>query len=300
MATFPENAKVVIIGQGGIVGASVAHHLIERGWDNIVGIDASAIPTDVGSTAHASDFCYATVHDQMTAFTTLYSMDFYEKMGHYARVGGLEVARVGDDDRVEELKRRVTSGKAFGNRVQMISTAEAKEKFPLLEEDQIQAALWDPDAGLVIPRSQTVCAELVEAGVATGKLTPNEFVAVTSTNIAKILNCYPKKGAIMVGADADIVVLDPEKEKTITAGAQQSAIDYNVFEGFEVKAQSRYTLSRGDVIWAWGQNSQPQPGRGKFVPRPAFPSANLALSKWKELTKPKMIKRDPLNIPAGI
>ncbi len=54
------------------------------------------------------------------------------------------------------------------------------------------------------------------------------------------------------------------------------------------------------MIWAWGQNSQPQPGRGKFIPRPAFPSANVALSKWKALTSPKMIKRDPLNIPAGI
>ena len=48
---FPEHAKVVIIGLGGIVGASVAHHLIERGWDDIVGIDKSGIPTDIGSTA---------------------------------------------------------------------------------------------------------------------------------------------------------------------------------------------------------------------------------------------------------
>jgi glycine/D-amino acid oxidase-like deaminating enzyme len=60
MAEFPEKANVVIIGLGGIVGASVAHHLIERGWDDIVGIDTSAIPTDIGSTSHASDFCYAT------------------------------------------------------------------------------------------------------------------------------------------------------------------------------------------------------------------------------------------------
>jgi dihydropyrimidinase len=82
-------------------------------------------------------------------------------------------------------------------------------------------------------------------GVSTGRLTMNEFVAVTSTNIAKILNMYPKKGAILVGADADIVVWDPEKEKTISAKTQQSAIDYNVFEGKQVKGLPRYTLTRG-------------------------------------------------------
>ena len=90
----PTKAKVVIIGLGGIVGASIAHHLIERGWDDIVGIDKSGVPTDIGSTAHASDFCYTTSHDYLSVWTTQYSIDFYEKMGHYARVGGLEVARV--------------------------------------------------------------------------------------------------------------------------------------------------------------------------------------------------------------
>ena len=162
MAQFPQSASVVIIGQGGIVGASVAHHLVMRGWDNIVGIDSSSIPTDVGSTAHASDFCYATSHDHMTCYTTMYSIDFYERMGHYARVGGLEVARVGDEERMLELQRKVASGKAFGTNAVMISAREAKEKFPLLEEDVIQGALWDPDAGLVKPRSQAVVAKLVE------------------------------------------------------------------------------------------------------------------------------------------
>ena len=143
-------------------------------------------------------------------------------------------------------------------------------------------------------------AVLWTEGVETGRLTPSEFVAATSTNIAKILNIYPKKGALVEGADADIVVWDPKISKTSSASNHHSILDYNVFEGFEVRAQSRFTLSRGDVIWAWGQNSHPQPGRGRFVPRPAFPSANVALSKWKELTSPKMIKRDPMNIPAGI
>ena len=110
-------------------------------------------------------------------------------------------------------------------------------------------------------------------GVETGRLTPNEFVAVTSTNIAKILNVYPRKGAIVEGADADIVVWDPKLSKTVSASTQKSIIDYNVFEGIEVTAQARYTLSRGDVVWADGRNSQPQPGRGKFVPAAGVPGA---------------------------
>ncbi len=84
----------------------------------------------------------------------------------------------------------------------------------------------------------------------TGRLTMNEFVAVTSTNIAQILNIYPRKGAILPGSDADIVIWDPKATKTITAATQKSAIDYNVFEGFTVTGLPRYTFSRGTVVWA--------------------------------------------------
>ncbi|WP_343314649.1 FAD-dependent oxidoreductase [Brucella sp. BE17] len=171
MAEFPKKAKVIIVGLGGIVGASIAHHLIERGWDDIVGIDKSGIPTDIGSTAHASDFCYATSHDFLTCWTTLYSIDFFEKMGHYARVGGIEVARVGDDARMDEIRRKVTSGRAFGTRAHLIEPSEIKQKFPLIEESMVQGGLWDPDAGLVIPRSQTVAGKLVDQAEAAGKLT---------------------------------------------------------------------------------------------------------------------------------
>jgi glycine cleavage system aminomethyltransferase T/glycine/D-amino acid oxidase-like deaminating enzyme len=170
MAGFPERAKAVVIGLGGIVGASVAHHLIARGWDDIVGIDKSGIPTDIGSTAHASDFCYTTSHDFLSCWTTLYSIAFYEKMGHYARIGGLEVARVGDDTRMDEIKRKVASGKAFGTRARLIEPAEIKQRFPLIEETLVQGGLWDPDAGLVIPRSQTVAGKLVDLAVAAGRL----------------------------------------------------------------------------------------------------------------------------------
>ncbi|WP_333829788.1 dihydropyrimidinase [Pararhodobacter sp.] len=132
-------------------------------------------------------------------------------------------------------------------------------------------------------------------GVNTGRLTPNEFVALTSTNIAKILNCYPKKGAVMVGADADLVVWDPLKEKTISATGQQSAIDYNVFEGKKVKGLPRFTLTRGRVAVHDGE-MRGQEGHGQFVAREARPAVNRALSQWKDLTAPRPVNRS--GVPA--
>lgn len=137
-------------------------------------------------------------------------------------------------------------------------------------------------------------------GVETGRLTPNEFVAVTSTNIARILNIYPRKGAILPGSDADLVVWDPALSKTISAARQKSIIDYNVFEGFEVRGRPRFTLSRGDMVWAEGQDIQPMPGRGKLVRRPPFPAVHRALSTWKEITAPRGVTRSPEHMPIGV
>jgi dihydropyrimidinase len=132
-------------------------------------------------------------------------------------------------------------------------------------------------------------------GVNTGRLTMNEFVAVTSTNIAKILGLYPKKGAVLVGADADLVVWDPKRSKTITAKAQQSAIDYNVFEGIEVTGLPRFTLTRGKVAIVENEIRTEQ-GHGKFVGREANNPVNRALSTWKEISAPRKVERS--GIPA--
>ena len=205
MAEFPQRARVVIVGLGGIVGASLAHHLIERGWDDIVGIDKSGIPTDIGSTAHASDFCYTTSHDFLSCWTTLYSIDFYDRLGHYDRVGGLEVARVGDDARMDEIRRKVASAKAFGTRARLIGPAEIKEKFPLIEESLVQGGLWDPDAGLVVPRSQTVAGKLVDMAEASGKLRAFANTSATSLLIedGRIRGVVTERGTIL----ADLVVV---------------------------------------------------------------------------------------------
>ncbi len=132
-------------------------------------------------------------------------------------------------------------------------------------------------------------------GVNTGRLTMNEFVAVTSTNIAKILNMYPKKGAIVEGADADLVVWDPKRQKTISAKGQQSVIDYNVFEGVEVTGMPRFVFSRGELAIQEG-DVKAKPGHGEFVAREPHHAVNRALSKWKEITAPRKVERS--GIPA--
>ena len=133
-------------------------------------------------------------------------------------------------------------------------------------------------------------AVLWTKGVVTGRLTPNEFVAVTSTNIAKILNIYPRKGAIMPGADADLVIFDPKATKTISAKTQVSAIDYNVFEGIEVTGLPVMTFSRGRLVYKEG-DVRAEKGDGRFVERPANAPVSKALSTWKELTAPRRVER---------
>ncbi len=132
-------------------------------------------------------------------------------------------------------------------------------------------------------------------GVNTGRLTMNEFVAVTSSNIAKILNMYPKKGAIVEGADADIVVWDPKRKKTLSAKSQQSVIDYNVFEGMEVTGLPRFVFTRGDLA-VEEADVRAEAGHGEFVPREPNGAVNRALSTWKEISAPRKVERT--GIPA--
>jgi dihydropyrimidinase len=131
---------------------------------------------------------------------------------------------------------------------------------------------------------------LWNAGVNSGRLTMEEFVAATSANIARILNVFPRKGAIAVGSDADVVVWDPSATKTISAAKQKSRIDYNVFEGYQCKGLPRATLNRGRIAMLDG-DLRAKAGDGKYIERPAFPAVHVAQATWKELTAPRGVER---------
>ena len=127
-------------------------------------------------------------------------------------------------------------------------------------------------------------------GVNTGLLNMNEFVKLTSTNAAQIFNIYPRKGTIAVGADADIVVWDPEATKTISAKTHHQNIDFNIFEGMKVKGCASHTISAAKVVYANGELKVKR-GAGRYIDRPAYASFYQGLDVQAEVNKPKSVNR---------
>lgn len=104
-----------------------------------------------------------------------------------------------------------------------------------------------------------------EKGVWSGKMSPERFVDVTSTTAAKIFNIYPQKGVIAPGSDADILVWDPDRTRTISAETHHHAVDFNIFEGMTVHGVAEVVLTNGKVVVENGEVNVTQ-GSGKFVP----------------------------------
>jgi len=127
-------------------------------------------------------------------------------------------------------------------------------------------------------------------GVSTGRLTMNEFVRITSTNTAQIFNIYPRKGVVAIGADADVVVWDPEATKTISAKTHHQNVDYNIFEGMTVKGCASHTISQGKLVYANGELNVER-GAGRYIDRPAFATYYDALNKQAERAEPVAVNR---------
>jgi dihydropyrimidinase len=103
-------------------------------------------------------------------------------------------------------------------------------------------------------------------GVRTGRIDVNRWVQLTSANAARIFGLWPRKGTIAVGADADLVLWDPEAHRTISARTHHSRCDYNVYEGFETVGAPTRVWVRGELAAADGEFTGAA-GRGRFVPR---------------------------------
>src|SRR6187399_2945026 len=108
-----------------------------------------------------------------------------------------------------------------------------------------------------------------EFGVRAGRISLNRMVELLCTNPAKLFGLYPRKGTIAPGSDADLVIFDPSKRKTITVADQHSKTDYNLYEGTEVSGDVDTVLVRGTVVVDDGE-LKVEPGFGEFVERAKF------------------------------
>jgi glycine cleavage system aminomethyltransferase T/glycine/D-amino acid oxidase-like deaminating enzyme len=146
MAELPSHARVVVIGAG-IVGNSLVYHLARLGWRDIVQIDKGPLPNPGGSTGHASNFIFPVDHSREITDLTLDSVEQYKEMGVFTESGGYEVART--EERMEELRRRMSAAKAWGIPSQIVTPEQVVEKVPFLDPSVIVGAFYTPSVGVV-------------------------------------------------------------------------------------------------------------------------------------------------------
>ncbi|MDA1329337.1 MAG: amidohydrolase family protein, partial [Proteobacteria bacterium] len=129
-----------------------------------------------------------------------------------------------------------------------------------------------------IPGLETRLALLMSEGVNAGRIDIHRFVALTSTQAAKLYGLHPRKGTLAVGSDADLVVWHDAVDFTLTNAMLHHAVDYTPYEGMRLTAWPALTLARGEVVWQ-GEPGQGEVcervGRGQFVSAALSPMAQV-------------------------
>jgi glycine cleavage system aminomethyltransferase T/glycine/D-amino acid oxidase-like deaminating enzyme len=180
VTTLPQKANVVIIGAG-IVGNSLVYHLAEMGWKDIVLLDKGPLPNPGGSTGHASNFIFPVDHSKEMTKLTQDSIETYRKLGTFTQSGGIELART--EERMQELTRRVTSAKSWGEHGEIISPEKIKELAPFVNTDLVLGGFYSKRAGVVDPlRTGTLMRERAQE---LGALKVFSNIEVTGIDVQK-------------------------------------------------------------------------------------------------------------------
>jgi glycine cleavage system aminomethyltransferase T/glycine/D-amino acid oxidase-like deaminating enzyme len=201
MSPFPARARALVIGCG-IVGNSLAHHLAEQGWDDLVLIDKGPLPNPGGSTGHASNFIFPVDHNKEMTMLTLESQRQYVALGVNTECGGIEVART--EERMEELRRRMASAKSWGvDSARLVTPAEITELVPYVDESILLGGFYCPTVSVVDSlRAGTI---MRERAVESGRLQvfPTTEVSGMDVEGGRIRRVHTSRGTI----EADTVVI---------------------------------------------------------------------------------------------
>jgi dihydropyrimidinase len=153
-----------------------------------------------------------------------------------------------------------------GNDLQVVST----DHCPFCFKEQKEMGRDDftkiPNGG---PGVEHRLSLVYNGGVASGRISVNRFVEITSTSAARLFGMFPRKGTIAVGSDADIVIFDPNEEMTISAASHHMNVDYSAYEGMKVRGVTKTVLSRGRLIIEDG-GYVGKAGDGEFLRRGTF------------------------------
>ena len=154
---LPDHAQVVVIGAG-IVGCSVAYHLTQLGWTDVVILERQTLGS--GTTGHGAGLVTQLRHTRALTDLSRYSADLYPRLEAetgqppgFRQTGSISVARVAE--RMDELRRAVSMAKGFGVRIEEITLQEARELWPLMRTDGLAGAIFIPDDGQTVPDRTT-------------------------------------------------------------------------------------------------------------------------------------------------
>jgi glycine cleavage system aminomethyltransferase T/glycine/D-amino acid oxidase-like deaminating enzyme len=187
-------ASAVVVGAG-IVGNSLVYHLARLGWRDIVLIDKGPMPNPGGSTGHASNFIFPIEYSKMMMELTRDSTDQYKALGVFTESGGIEVARTAQ--RLQELRRRASAGKAWGIECQLLSPAEVVKLVPYVAEGAILGGLHIPSVGVVDSlRAGTLMRERAQQMGALTVLAGTEVVGVDVSGDGRVSAVQTTRGTI--------------------------------------------------------------------------------------------------------
>lgn len=130
--------------------------------------------------------------------------------------------------------------------------------------DRKQGSVWTASPGQ--PNMPLILPVLLSEGVRERGLSLERVAEVSSANVARVFGLWPRKGSLQVGADADIVLIDLDLERTVTAAGLQGRADYSIYEGMTLTGWPVLTMVRGQVVARDGQLLA-QPGQGRFIHR---------------------------------
>ncbi len=156
-AELPARARVVVVG-GGVIGTSVAYHLTRLGWDDVLLLEQGTL--SCGTTWHAAGLVGLLRASESGTRLVQYSTELYARLEEetglsagYKQCGGVIVAR--SEDRMTQLRRTAATAAAFGLRAEMLTPAEAHERFPVMQVEDLRGAIWLPDDGKANPADLT-------------------------------------------------------------------------------------------------------------------------------------------------